>query len=453
MHEKVQQQQPLVPVLIQHAHGDELARMSAVLDELAGAVDFVHRDLIRAGTSLGRGRKGLSAEQVLRAMIIKQMNDFSYEELAFHLADSTSYRWFCRIGIADKAPDKSTLQKNIKRVRSETWEAVNKLLVQRAAKLGVESGQKVRTDCTSVESNIHHPTDSSLLWDCVRVLTRLMSAAHDEFGLLYSDHTLRAKRRACAIAQSKTGEQRLPLYRDLLDVADKTASQAPHIAEQLDRVESTDLMQMLRAQAIATELRHFAGLAQRVISQTERRVLRGESVPASEKLLSIFETHTNIIAKDNREAVFGHKVCLTAGASCLVTDIVVVEGNPADVTLAVNMMERQREIFGTAPRQASFDGGFASRANLDAIKKLGVRDVAFHKPCGLAITKMVRSTWVYRKLRHFRAGVEAVISFLKRSFGLARCSWRGFASFRAYVAGSVLACNLLVVARHLLARE
>jgi IS5 family transposase len=212
-------------------------------------------------------------------------------------------------------------------------------------------------------------------------------------------------------------------------------------------------MQMLRAEALATELRHFAGLAQRVISQAERRVLRGESVPAGEKLFSIFETHTNIIAKDNREPVFGHKVCLTAGASCLVTDIVVVEGNPADVTLAVNRMERQREIFGTAPRQASFDGGFASRANLDAIEELGVKDVAFHEPCGLAITKMVGSSWVYRQLRRFRAGVEAIISLLERSFGLARCSWRGFASFRAYVAGSVLACNLLVVARHLLAAK
>ncbi len=338
-------------------------------------------------------------------------------------------------------------------MRAESWEAVNVMLVQRAAKLGIENGAKVRTDCTGVESNIHHPTDSSLLWDCVRVLTRLMSDAHDNFGLAFSDHTLRAKRRAAAIAQSKTNEARLPLYRDLLEVAEKTAQQAPRVAEQLDNVETSDLMQALLAQSIASELRHFGRLAQTVISQAERRVLRGEAVPAAEKILSIFEPHSNIIAKDNREPLFGHKICLTAGASCLVTDVVVETGNPADVTLAVRMIERQREIFGVAPKQASFDGGFASRANLAEIKKLGVRDVAFHKPCGLPITKMVKSSWVYRKLRHFRAGVEAVISFLKRSFGLARCTWRGFPSFKAYVAGSVLACNLLVVARHLLARE
>jgi IS5 family transposase len=238
----------------------------------------------------------------------------------------------------------------------------------------------------------------------------------------------------------------------LIKVARKTVHSAEDVATSLDSVPVANLIEAARAQGIAYELRHFAELAVRVLDQTERRVLRGEKVPVSDKLVSIFEPHTDIIIKDRRESLYGHKICLTAGASGLVTDIVVEEGNPADSTLAVKMMERHREIFGKSPRQASFDGGFSSRANLTELKALGIEDVAFSKGRGLEITEMVKSSWVYRRLRNFRAGVEGIISFVKRGFGLSRCAWSGFNSFKAYVCGSVVAANLLVIARHLLAK-
>jgi IS5 family transposase len=422
-----------------------------VLDALPEATTLVHADLVRPGTKPGKGRKGLTAEQVLRAMLIKQMNGFSYEQLAFHMADSTSYRWFCRIGIGERGPKKSTLQKAIKRVQGNTWERVNKMLVRYAAAHKIENGEKVRTDCTAVESNIHHPNDSSLLWDCVRVLTRLMGRAHDKFGLAFSNHSRRAKRRTQGIAHCKTNQRRLPLYRDLLKVTERTLKQAKAMTVELEKVAGGTLTQMLQAYRLAVELQHYAGLTASVISQAERRVLRGESVPVNEKVVSIFEPHTDIIVKDNRQPTYGHKVCLTTGASGLVTDVIVEHGNPADVTLATRMIERQRDVFGKAPRQAVFDGGFASRSNLAEIKKLGVRDVAFSKRVGLRITDMVKSTWVYRRLRAFRSGIEGIISFLKRAFGVGRCSWSGFASFKAYVTASVVTCNLLIVARHQLA--
>ena len=451
MREIVHQQPPLVPASIKHEHADELRQMGAVLDELPHAVELVHADLVRPGTKPNKGRKGMTAEQVLRALVIKQMNGFSYADLSFHLADSSCYRWFCRLGIGDAAPKKSTLQKAIKRVRAETWETIDRMIVEYAAKQGIERGNKVRSDCTVVESNIHHPTDSSLLWDCVRVLARLMGDAHESFGINFSDHSRRAKRRAIGIANAKKDADRLLLYKDLLKVTDKTLGQAEPVAKQLDVVVTADLMVMLKAQAIAAQLRHYASMTGNVISQTERRVLRGESVPAAEKLVSIFEPHTDIIVKDRRETLYGHKICLTAGVSGLVTDVVVEQGNPADSTLAVKMVERHREVFGRVPRQIAFDGGFASRSNLTELKALGVKDVAFSKGRGLGITEMVKSSWVYRRLRDFRAGVEGVISFLKRGFDLTRCRWSGFASFKAYVSASVLSCNLLIVARHLLA--
>jgi hypothetical protein len=155
-----------------------------------------------------------------------------------------------------------------------------------------------------------------------------------------------------------------------------------------------------------------------------------EVARASEKIVSLFEPHTDIIIKDRRDTPYGHKICLTSGASGIVTDVVLLRGNPADSTLAVTMIERQKQLFGNAPLQASFDGGFASRDNLADIKNLGVQDVAFSKRCRLEISDMVKSSWVYRQLKNFRAGIEAGVSFLKRAFGLDRCLWRGLESFR-----------------------
>lgn len=454
MRKKLLDQLGLTPAPIDHPHAAELATMSRLLDQLPEAVAKVHEDLSWRGNKRvdpTKGRDGLAAEQVLRVGILKQHTGVSYEALAFGLADSMTYRSFCRLGLNDKPPKKSTLQKNVKRVKPETWEAITQMVVVLAAMLGVEKGKKTRTDCTVVESNIHHPTDSSLLGDCVRVLTRLMKNAKQAFGLRFNNRGRRAKRRVLGIANAKSMKKRVPLYRDLLKVTEEALEQAKAMADELDHVPCATMTEVAEAQALAAQIRHYAPLVEQVLSQAERRVLRGESVPAAEKVVSIFEPHTDIVIKNNRDTEYGHKICLTTGSSNLVTDVVVETGNPADSTLAVKMIERHEKIFGSAPEQASFDGGFASRANLDDIKKLGVRDVAFHKRCGLEVEQMTTSERIYRTLRAFRAGIEGTISFLKRCFGLDRCKWRGFASFRAYVHSSVLACNLLVVARHVLA--
>ena len=447
-------QLPLTPATIDHVHATELAAMGDLLDKLPEAVALVHEDLSWRGkrrVDNAKGRDGMAAEQVLRAGVLKQHTGGSYERLAFGLADSNTYRSFCRIGFDKNPPTKSTLQKNVKRVKPETWEAISRLLIKKAQHLGVEKGDKVRTDCMVIESNIHHPNDSSLLGDCVRVFTRLMKRANKKFGLNFKSRRLRAKRRVLDISNAKSMKERTPLYRDLLKITKETMDQAEQVAALLDRVECATVMEALAAQAIAAEIRHFLPLANQVTYQTERRVFGGESVPATEKIVSIFEPHTSIITKSNRVTEYGHKVCLTTGASAIVTDAIVETGNPADATLAVKMMERQKELFGKAPKQASFDGGFATRSNLAAIKALGVKDAAFHKRRGIEVKEMTSSDRIYKKLRNFRAGIEGVISFLKRAFGLERCTWRGFGSFRAYVHSSVLACNLLVIARHVLA--
>jgi IS5 family transposase len=180
-------------------------------------------------------------------------------------------------------------------------------------------------------------------------------------------------------------------------------------------------------------------------------VVNDETVPATEKTLSIFEPHTDIIKKDRRNTGYGHKIVLTGGDSGLFTDMVVLDGNPADSTLPVDMVQRQNEIYNRFPLKAAFDGGFASKDNLKQIKKLGVRDVTFRKKRGLKIAEMAKSTWVYKRMCDFRAGIEGMISFLKRCFGLRRCNWHGYESFKSYAWASVLTANLLLMARHLLA--
>ena len=159
-------------------------------------------------------------------------------------------------------------------------------------------------------------------------------------------------------------------------------------------------------------------LVEQVIEQTERRVLKGETVPAAEKLVSLFEPHSDIIVKGGRDVHYGHKLNLTSGKSGMILDVVIEAGNPADAERLLPMLERHIDIYGRPPRQMAADGGYASGGNLKAAKEKGVRDMAFHKKRGLKIEDMVRSRWVYRKLRNFRAGIEAGISCLKRAYDL-----------------------------------
>ncbi len=170
-------------------------------------------------------------------------------------------------------------------------------------------------------------------------------------------------------------------------------------------------------------------------------------MPAREKLFSLFEEHTDIVVKGAREIQYGHKLNLSGGQSGLILDAVIEEGNPADAERFLPMLDRHIERYGRAPRQAAADGGYASVANLREAKEKGVKDVAFHKKRGMSVTDMVKSQWVYRKLRNFRAGIEAGISCLKRAYGLARCTWKGVEHYGAYVWSSIVAYNLSLFTR------
>jgi IS5 family transposase len=180
MREKSKKQLPLMNPTIDHPQARELEEIDLILEKNATIIDLVHQDLCRGRNLRDTGANGLSAEHVLRAAIVKQMFGFSYELLPFHLADSNSLRRFCRLGIADKCFKKSALAKNIKRISGTTWEQINRILVVHGRQTEVEKGRQVRIDCTVVESNIHPPSDSTLLFDGVRVLVRILDGIRQE---------------------------------------------------------------------------------------------------------------------------------------------------------------------------------------------------------------------------------------------------------------------------------
>jgi IS5 family transposase len=419
-----------------------LKAISQWLDRQSALVSLVAGDLRRHGVR-ETGRRGLPAETVLRCALLKQQRQLSYEELASHLEDSASFRAFARLPLS-WSPKKSVLHQTISAIRPQTWEAVNRAVLASAKQDKLESGSTVRIDSTVTAALMHEPSDSTLLWDAVRLMTRLLRQATTLPGapaLHWRDRRRLAKKRAQAIEYSRSADHRRRLYRELIAATRATQAALQNAGERLAHLTG------IAAERWRAQLGHFRPLIERILAQSQRRILDGQTVPASEKLVSLFEPHADIIVKGSRDVQYGHKLNLATGQSGLILDVVIEAGNPADAERFLPMLERQIARCGAPPRQVAADGGYASQDNLTAAKARGVKDVAFHKKRGLAVEDMVKSRWVYRKLRNFRAGIEAGISCLKRAYGLARCTWRGLDHFKTYIWSAVVAHNLVLLAR------
>ena len=413
-----------------HQIGQELRAISDRLDRHPNIRIWASEDLLQRDTK-ETGRNGLTVDSIIRAGILKQMKSFTYEDLAFFIDDSKSSRAFTRI--TGQSPGSSSLQSGISQISAGTWEKISRALVQGASKEGLEHGRVTRTDATVMETNIHAPTDSSLLNDGVRTITRILKNEIKDHP--FQDHTRAAKKYDRHIQYMRKGAKQTNTYRKLVRVARKAHKYlCLAVAGQPKSRWAPKAERVLQLMA-------------RVIDQTWRRVILGETVPAGEKVFSIFEDHTDIIKKGGRKTQFGHKLNLTTGKTGLVIDMVVEDGNPADSNTAVRMVKRQIDIYGRPPRQTCFDGCYTSKLNLTDVKKLGVKDAAFHKKRGLTQKEMTSSKWVYRKLLNFRAGIEGNISTLKRGYGWYRCSWKGRDHFNAYAWLSVVAYNLVTLSR------
>jgi len=446
MREKRTVQSSIFEQYAEHEIGRELKAMSDWLDEHLDLLDWVSADVKERNVD-DTGRKGLSIESVLRCAILKQHRQLSYEDLVFCLMDSTSCQTFARL-TSGWFPKKATLQGSVSAISAVTWEQINQRLLQSAHKAKVERGEMLRIDSTVTDSPIHDPSDSALLWDSVRVLVRLLKRAEElAQGITtidYRNHQRMAKQRTRAICYTRGQQHKAQLYRDLIDVTQKTLGYIETAGIQLY---AAGQRQWLACEMWYLEVNHYKPLIERVIDQTQRRVFQKEKVPATEKIVSLFEEHTDIIVKGSRDIQYGHKLNLSTGRSGLILDVVIEKGNPADSDRFLPMLDRHIEHYGKAPRQMAADGGYASRENLREAKASKVEDVVFHKKRGLKVEEMAKSPWVYRKLRNFRAGIEAGISCMKRAYGLGRCTWKGLEHFKAYVWSSIVAHNMALFGR------
>jgi len=430
-------QTSLFDVYSQHKFGDFLSDLSRLLDDHPAIVTRLEEDVLSDGAQT-TGRKGLSVESIFRCMLLKQITGVSYEMLAFHLADSSSYRSFARLE-RDCQPGKSALSGNIRRIRPQTLRAVFEMLGVAAFEQGLMAVDCLRVDSSVVKSNIAPPSDSRLLDDGIRVLSRLFAKSRDCTGarLRLTDYRKASRSLAARIFYGKKAEKDA-LYAELIPLAQRVIKQSERALTQVQQ----HGCQTLLSQAWIDQVVHYRQLLARVIDQAQRRVFNGESVPASEKLVSLFEPHTDIIIKGHRDIEYGHKINLATEKSGLITAVMIEQGNPCDTERFIPLITTHRSLYGCVPTTTIADGGYASKDNIDKGKALGIKRVGFHKKKGIAVSAMGLKEKTLKRLRDFRAGIEGNISELKRAFGAGKALWKGEDGFMAFVWAAVISYNL-----------
>jgi len=426
----------------------QLVAIGELLESLPFYEDIlskVHSDLSGGSkVSSNRGRPGMTAEEVLRALILKMLNNYSYRQLEHTISDSASAREFMKLPAFSPGFKYRTLQSNIKRIKEETLEALNMEIKSYAKAEGIESGTAIRTDAFNTESNIHYPTDWSLMNDSIRVLSRLLCYAVEDLGvpIEFTNHYRASKKKLFKINNDKSHKRRRKLNLELIGLTKKTLSYAEDALVVIKKHPCAG--GEVRLSLIVADLKHFIPLVEKVISQAHRRIVKGEKVPSSEKIVSIFEEHTDIISKGSRDVVFGHKTTITTGKSGLVLSVDIHDGNPADSTLVKGVLNEHADFYKSMPKSAVFDGCYSSQENRDFAENAGLEEVCFSKETDeqSSISRAKR-----RKLRNFRSGIEATVSMLMRMFGLRRIMNKGLHSFRATVKAAVVTYNLFILSR------
>jgi len=440
----------LVPEKVEIDRGDELEEMDLILRSAPGMKEVlveVLRD-VTGGKQTETGAEGFSAIQIVKLGILRKRNGLSYRDLSHATADSLSAMRFLEVPLG-KVFSKSTIQSNLKLVKDTTWEKVNECLLRFAKGEKIEAGKVVRGDTTTTETNIHYPTDASLLNDVVRVLNRTMLRIQEVIGteVKFIDHSRRAKRKLYKINNTHKEEKRHPHYLELIRVTRKTVGYAEGVLKIAEGYKGDDFQSMLVLKACQKELKTYISLGIQVADQAHRRIAKKENVPASEKVLSIFEPHTDIIVKGFRDVVFGHKVSIVTGKSSLVLQLSICDGNPKDSTLVKGILEEHKKVYGSFPEAATFDGCFGSKDNRDFAKEGGVSNITFSKNVGMKIDSLLDNPKRHRRLLNFRAGIEGCISFLKRIFGFDRVLDKTKETFKAALHCATVAYNLTLLAR------
>lgn len=422
-----------------------------ILEANPGILDIAHRDFIRVLSTSEYGRAGYTSEQLLRSIIVMFIEAKGYRDTVILVENSEFLRSFVRLGNKEMM-DHTFLCKAFTSLSEETWKAINEALSRYAKKKEEITSEKIRLDTTAYETNIHYPTDSSLLWDSYRVMARLMRGAGDEMrakGLTHRFHTKKVKRLALYISRNSDkkdkGVQRKikSTYKKLIERVRWIVS----VGEEAGRLLSTS--GGVRAKTVAAELQRYLPIEQKIINQAERRVLNGEQVPSAEKVFSLFEDHTELIkrGKAGKPIEFGHKVLFVETGEKFIIHYETMPKQRADKELIQESLKAHRKIFGCGPDVLAGDKGFyESREQIRGLsKKVGTVSIC-KKGRRTAEEDERESTEDFKAGQRFRAGIEGTISALKRAYKLGKCFFKGFKNFASSVGCAVFCHNLVILA-------
>lgn len=420
------------------AYSPELALFDIFLEKHPQAVKEVSLDVLKCVKNNGLGRQDSpSVETVLRAAIYMNIEKLTYRDLEKHMYTDRVCFHFLRLE-ANQYYSYSVMQKFISVIKEETIMSIIKNVNQLAISDGIEDGKTLSSDTTNIETDIHHPTNNALIYDCIKTAHRLLKkikkdkSDQDRLDKLQKN----AKELNYKINNSKKDDQQ-QLFFDYMTLLSMLIA------------ESKTTVGKYPATKHVVKLSEFLASFDKVFNMSFKHQILNEKVPNAEKLFSIFEPHTTILVKGERKVEFGHKMLITRGKSNLILDHKVFGDVPADSNLLLPSIDRIIENYNVQPTDTSNDGGFVSKANIEGCKDKGFINIVFTK-ITKSLKNITQSPEIERELKKWRGTTEAVISNLKRGFDVQRILWQGFEKFCAKIAWSVLSYNLRVITNRIL---
>ena len=437
---------------------DLLDPVDLLLDDPA-LVDLVRQCLAkRSPRSTRTGRRGMAPDRLLRCCVMKHLKGWSFRDLERELRSNLVYRRFTRFD-AEVTPEFTVFSRSFALLSPAVTAEIHQRVVRLACEHGVAQGEKIRTDTTVVESNVHYPTDSSILGDGIRVLSRSLQRIADECktgALEVVDHGRAVKHRLLEIGRAaksftEANQQRMrDSYQKLMGLTRSVVRQTSEVVQRWGKGRLKVVGTVLGVATQIGQLRHFLPLVEKVITQTKNRVLGGDS-HVEDKVLSLFEPHTEVIRKGkaHKPNEFGRLVRIDEVENGIVSGYQVLVGNPEDSTSWMPALEQHQASFGRVPEMATGDRGFFCAQNEREAASLGVKKVALPARGRLSAKRaeQQKQRWFRRGLR-WRAGIEATISTLKHPFSMARATYKGGRGFERYVGWCVITKNLFSIARY-----
>ena len=420
----------------------EFGLLDTILEKNPNIYHWVKDDLQGKSSQNQFGRGDVpSVEQIVRAALYKEIKGLTYRELEYAQIDSRICETFIKLDLR-KPYSFQMFQKHISRIKPQTLQRILYSINQLAINEGYENLDRICQDTTIVECDIKYPTNNGLIWDCIRESHRLLSHLKEEVETLkFTDYTRQAKKNYFKINVTKNADKRYALFCNQLIQFTKVINQTSNIVKK--NYES------LKAGLIQIQMSQLIELMNQVYHMAYEREIEGNSVPNDKKLFSIYELHTDIIVKGQREVMFGHKISIANGTSNLILDCDILKGNPADKTIYQDVIRRVVGNYGIIPKDSAADGGYACKENMNFARGMQIKNIVFNKVVG-SLENQVSSKNMETRLKRWRSSVEAIISNLKRGYDLRRCTWKGWIHFQSKVLWSVIAYNIRVLTTHVI---